>query len=50
MLLLRVMTHVVLYKLFWNWIGVTVCDLFLKRFDLTKYLLFDTFFIDVLNK
>ena len=56
MLLLRVMTYVVFYKLFWNWIGVmqfvsheielVLCNLYLMRFDLTKDLLFDTFFID----
>jgi len=31
-------------------IELVLCDLYLTRFDLTKVLLFDTFFIDVFNK
>jgi len=48
MLLLRVMTYVVFYNCFA--IEFVLCDLYLLRFDLTKDLLFDTFFIDVFNK
>jgi len=48
MLLLRGMTYVVFYNCFA--IKFVLCDLYLSRFDLTKDLLFDTFFIDVFNK
>jgi len=47
MLLLRVMTYVVFYKLFFE---LVLCDLYLTRFDLTKDLLFDTLFIDFFHK
>jgi len=46
MFMLCVMTYVVSYKLFWDWVGF-VCKfkLYLTRFVLTKGLFFDTFFI-----
>jgi len=46
MLLLRVMTYVVFYQLF----ELVLCDLYLTRFDLTKDLFVDTFFMNILNK
>jgi len=40
------------YVDFMNCFGIelVLCDLYLTNFDLTKDLLFDTFFIDVFNK
>jgi len=48
MLLLRVMTYVIFMDCFG--IKLVLCDLYLTRFDLTKDLLLDNFFIDVFNK
>jgi len=46
--MLHVLTYVVLIKK--NEIEMVLCDLYLKRFDLTKGLLFKTFVITVWYK
>ena len=46
----RVMTYVLCYKLFWNWIGVVRFQLYLTRFFLTKAFLFDPFFVVCCDK
>ena len=48
MLLLHVMTYVDFLSCFG--IELVLCNLYLTRFDLSKDLLFDTFFTDVFNK
>jgi len=47
-IMLRVLTYVVSYVFFG--IELVLCDLYLKRFDLTKGLLLDTFFVTVWYK
>jgi len=46
--MLNVLTYAVSYKLFWDWIGVV--RFVSKRYNLTKGLLFHTFFINNWNQ
>jgi len=46
--MLHVLTYAVSYKLFWDWIGVV--RFVSKRYNLTKGLLFHTFFINNWNQ